>query len=127
MPLSEEEARLLEQLERSLAAEDPEFASALRGTAFTARHRRIALLSGLAFVAGIVLLLVGAVFGKAWVGGIGFAVMVAGAYGFVQSWRWGVLPGQAEEVSRITPKHRRQGFIERMEQRWQKRRDEGHF
>jgi Flp pilus assembly protein TadB len=31
MPLSENEQRLLEQMEKALAAEDPKFASALRG------------------------------------------------------------------------------------------------
>ena len=31
MPLSEHEQRLLEQMERALYAEDPKFASALRG------------------------------------------------------------------------------------------------
>ena len=33
MPLSEEELRLLEQMERALVEEDPKFASTLRGTA----------------------------------------------------------------------------------------------
>src|SRR4051794_27874211 len=32
VPLSDEEARLLHQLEQSLAAEDPDFASTLRGS-----------------------------------------------------------------------------------------------
>ena len=32
MPLSEEELRLLEQMERALVEEDPKFASTLRGT-----------------------------------------------------------------------------------------------
>ena len=33
MPLSEEELRLLEQMERALVREDPKLASTLRGTA----------------------------------------------------------------------------------------------
>ena len=40
MPLSDEEARLLHQLEQSLAAEDPDFASTLRGSKFMAHNRR---------------------------------------------------------------------------------------
>ena len=41
MPLSEEEQRLLEQMEEALAAEDPKFASALRGAASRQHHKRI--------------------------------------------------------------------------------------
>ena len=38
MPLSENEQRLLQQMEKALAAEDPKFASALRGRPnFTSR------------------------------------------------------------------------------------------
>ena len=44
MPLSEEELRLLEQMERALVEEDPKFASTLRGTSLrrSARRRAIA-------------------------------------------------------------------------------------
>ena len=48
MPLSDEEARLLHQLEQSLAAEDPDFASTLRGSKFLAHNRRVAILAVLA-------------------------------------------------------------------------------
>ena len=43
MPLSEEELRLLEQMERALVEEDPKFASTLRGTTFARAtpHRAI--------------------------------------------------------------------------------------
>lgn len=129
MPLSEEEARLLEQLERSLSAEDPEFASALRGATITQHYRRIAVLSGLGVLAGIVLLVVGAVFSLTWVGALGFLGMVAGVYGLLQPWRLGVLPGQTEPapqpVAPTAPK--RAGFVQRMEQRWQDRKDDGPF
>lgn len=126
MPLSEEEARLLAQLEQSLAAEDPEFASALRGSKLAARYRRIASLSGVGFVLGIVLLLAGAVNSWTWLGALGFLVMVAGAYGFIQSWRLGVLPGQEATVSQM-PHSKQPGFVHRMEERWQRRQDEGPF
>ncbi|MEI2821672.1 MAG: DUF3040 domain-containing protein [Marmoricola sp.] len=38
MPLSEEEMRLLQQMERALAAEDPKFASALRSPSALGRE-----------------------------------------------------------------------------------------
>ena len=40
MPLSEHEQRLLEQMERALYAEDPKFATALRGSDLRGRYRR---------------------------------------------------------------------------------------
>lgn len=128
MPLSEEEARVLEQLERSLTAEDPEFASALRGSKIADQYRRIAVISAIAFVAGIVLLLVGAMKTFTWLGVLGFLLMLAGAYWFAQSWRRGVLPGQVDDSTRPAKSTRKNGtFVERMEQRWQDRRDQGQF
>ena len=43
MPLSEEELRLLEQMERALVADDPKLASTMRGTTLRASARRRAL------------------------------------------------------------------------------------
>ena len=40
MPLSEEELRLLEQMERALVEEDPKLASTLRGTSLRRSARR---------------------------------------------------------------------------------------
>ena len=42
------------QLEQSLAAEDPDFASTLRGSKFMAHNRRVAVLAALGFIAGLV-------------------------------------------------------------------------
>ena len=60
MPLSEHEQRLLEQMERALYAEDPKFASTLRGTSFQRAARRRMVLGGAVLVAGIGLLIDGA-------------------------------------------------------------------
>ena len=43
MPLSEEELRLLEQMERALQEEDPKFASALRGNSLRRAAQRRAM------------------------------------------------------------------------------------
>ena len=53
MPLSDEEARLLHQLEQSLAAEDPDFASTLRGSKLLAKSKRVATFSIIGFLAGV--------------------------------------------------------------------------
>ena len=123
MPLSEEEARLLHQLEQSLAAEDPDFASTLRGSKQAARNRRIALLAGLGFVLGIGTLFAGAVSAMTWLGVGGFVIMLVSAYLVVTAWRRG-LAGSAERPSApsASPKPST-SFVDRMEERWQRRQD----
>lgn len=131
MPLSDEEARLLQQLEQSLAAEDPEFASTLRGSRLVARTRRVAVLSAFGFLAGIGLLLAGVMVPQTILGVIGFVAMLGSAYLFVTSYRRGLAVGSAP--SSAGPKGPRGGkgrkpkssgsFTDRMEQRWNRRRD----
>ena len=58
MPLSEEELRLLEQMERALVEDDPKLASTLRGTTQHQVTRRRVVLGGLVLVVGIALLVV---------------------------------------------------------------------
>ena len=79
MPLSEEELRLLEQMERALVEEDPKFASTLRGTSFRRAARRRAILAGVVFVGGVALLMTGAVLAEVIIGVVGFVVMLASA------------------------------------------------
>ncbi|TWH01320.1 Protein of unknown function (DUF3040), partial [Nocardioides sp. J9] len=79
MPLSEEELRLLEQMERALSEEDPKFASTLRGTTQRLAARRRAILAGIAFAAGIAVMMGGAVSGYWPVGVAGFVVMLGSA------------------------------------------------
>jgi hypothetical protein len=122
VPLSDEEARLLHQLEQSLAAEDPDFASTLRGSKFLAHNRRVAILAVLGFLAGIALLLGGAVAAMTPVGVLGFVVMLGSAYIFVIVWRRGI--GQAEEGADATAAQKPPGsFVDRLEERWQRRQD----
>lgn len=79
MPLSEEELRLLEQMERALSEEDPKFASTLRGTTLRQAARRRAILAGVVFAAGVAVMMGGAVSGYWPVGVIGFVVMLGSA------------------------------------------------
>ena len=58
MELSEEELRMLEQMERALVEEDPKLASTLRGTSFQRAARRRMVVGGVVLVAGIGLWLV---------------------------------------------------------------------
>jgi hypothetical protein len=129
VPLSDEEARLLHQLEQSLAAEDPDFASTLRGSKLMAHNRRVAVLAGLGFIAGLVVMFTGAVSKMTWLGVIGFLAMVGTAFLFTQAWRRGLGGSDGAAPARgpgRAPRQKSSGsFVDRMEERWQRRRDEG--
>jgi len=125
VPLSDEEARLLAQLEQSLAAEDPEFASTLRGSKLVAHNRRVAAICVVAFLAGMAMLLGGVMAKTTWLGVLGFVAMVAGAYFFVRAWRRGISGAEDSQPSRPSSPKSSGSFVDRMEQRWQRRQDEG--
>jgi hypothetical protein len=79
VPLSEEELRALEQMERALVQEDPKLASTLRGTNLRRAAQRRAVLSGVCFVIGIGVLMAGAIGRITIVGILGFVIMLASA------------------------------------------------
>ncbi|TDE13983.1 DUF3040 domain-containing protein [Jiangella asiatica] len=136
MPLSDHEQRLLEQMEQALLAEDPKFATAMRGADLRRRYRRRAVLAGFVFVVGVVMLMTGAVTQVIALGVAGFLVMLASAFYAVTSWRRVPPADAAPDVPNISPgSPRRQrrpkapknngSFMERMEQRWRNRRERG--
>src|SRR3954453_12354087 len=75
VPLSEEELRALEQMERALVQEDPKLASTLRGTSLRRAAQRRALLAGVCFAGGVAVLMVGAVSRITLLGLLGFVIM----------------------------------------------------
>ncbi|MCW2631782.1 MAG: hypothetical protein JWR88_744 [Pseudonocardia sp.] len=121
MPLSEHEQRLLEQIERALYAEDPKFASNVRGGRFRKPARRRRAQGVALFVLGLVLLVVGVAVKALWLGGVpavsvlGFLVMLAGALLAVTSVTGGKAAASKEAE---TDRHR---FTDRMEQRFRRR------
>jgi hypothetical protein len=130
VPLSEEEQRLLEQMEEALAAEDPKFVSALRGSSARSRHKRLTVVGVLTFVAGLTLLMTGAVVAMTALAVGGFVLMLGGAYLALTHFR---LIGDADATDDVTPitkgkgrgaPAKQSGFMNRMEDRWRRRRDE---
>ena len=84
MPLSEHEQRLLDQIERALYAEDPKFASTVRGARLRRPSRRRRLQGIALFVLGVALLVLGVILplkpgGVPVVSLLGFLVMFLGA------------------------------------------------
>jgi len=124
MPLSDEEARLLHQLEQSLAAEDPDFASTLRGSKLLAQSKRVATLSIVGFLMGIGLLFGGVVMARTWLGVVGFLVMLGAVYVFVIAGRTG-FGGSAERARTSAAPKPSGSFVDRMEERWHRRQQGG--
>ena len=58
MPLSKHEQQLLDQMEQALYAEDPRFATQMKGVARRGAHKRH-LIGGLGVLVGLALVLVG--------------------------------------------------------------------
>lgn len=151
MPLSEEELRLLEQMERALVAEDPKFASALRGTAQRRDARRRTLIAGGVFLVGVVLLMTGAVMANTWVAIAGFVVMLGSAVVALTSWRsqgapaaqppaggvesptagFGLSVVEGGKKQKKRPSRSRQqsnqSMMQRFEERWRRRRGSNGF
>jgi len=147
VPLSEEELRLLDQMERALVEEDPKFASTLRGTAMRTSARRRLIIAGFGFALGITLLFVG-VLTEWYVGIVGFVLMLA-------STTLGLSAVRSRQAAAADPRsgtahpsgftsidggrrprrtgrgrsrgHDRAPFMDRMENRWRRRRENGGF
>jgi hypothetical protein len=154
VPLSEEELRLLEQMERALVEEDPKFASTLRGTSLRRSARRRAIVAGVVFVIGIAMLMGGVMSSNH---KIGFAIGIAGFVVMLGSATIAITAIRGQQLASATPidprtaahpsrgftvieggragRMRRQRrtarssgtFMERMEERWRRRREQGGF
>jgi len=145
MPLSEYEQRVLEQMERALTSDDPRLANTLQQTSRRSPLRYV--LAGIGVVAGLLLLVLGAAVSRPWVGVIGFILMFAGvAYAFAAPRKTGatgvVRPdGTVDPLPHPEASGRRKpsragrgtatsaskgdGFLARLEERWERRRREG--
>jgi hypothetical protein len=130
MPLSEYEQRVLEQMERALESDDPRLANTLQ----TAERRPVwrYVAAFFAVAAGLLLLVLGAASSQWVVGIVGFVVMFAGVMFALVRRR--ARPGPVGVVGGDgavkTPKGgrpargttRRQPFMARLEERWERRR-----
>jgi len=127
MPLSEHEQRLLEQMERQLYADDPKLASTLRGSGRSLRTRHQLVFGIIGIGVGLALLVAG-VASQLWPLGVaGFLVMLGGGWWASTGWQSGgttTAPGtrnQRDDGSGAPG--RRSGFMNRIEERWERRRE----
>jgi hypothetical protein len=134
VPLSDHEQKLLAQMEQALYAEDPKFATSLRGGRRGVRSTTRVTVGVVALVIGLVTLVVGIVAFRGdlaiqlTVAVSGFVLMFAGAVVAMTggSSRPG-LSAVSPDGTRSAPRRPRgrSSFIQRMEERWERRRDTG--
>ena len=132
MPLSEHEQRMLDQIESALYAEDPKFASSVRGGNLRAPSARRRLKGAGLFLVGLAMLIAGVPFysqNHAFliVSVIGFVVMFAGVVVATTGPRAGAKdkanpPSGGPRAKR--PKGSGGSFTSRMEDRFRRRFDE---
>jgi hypothetical protein len=126
VPLSEHEQRLLEQMERALYAEDPKFASSLRSAGPRPGSRRRAAIGVLVALVGVALLVAGAATSIIPLGVVGFLAMLGGTFVVIRT-----LKAQPEAAATApaagTKKAQAQapkaGFMDKMDERFRKRRE----
>ena len=133
MPLSDHEQRMLDQIESALYAEDPKFASSVRGGGFRAPTARRRLQGVALFVIGLAMLVSGVAFKATMIGNFPilsvfwFIVMFGGVVFAITGPR---LPGRPD-LSGSAPTSLRQrrnrsggSFTSRMEDRFRRRFDD---
>lgn len=117
MPLSEREQRLLEEMERSLYRHDADFVATVSGRRGKPNYRWI-VIGALLALAGLAVILVGIATQLPLVGVLGFAAILGGV----------LLALARPKLDDSTPLHpeptRRSGFMDRMNERWERREDE---
>ncbi|GAA1275364.1 MULTISPECIES: DUF3040 domain-containing protein [Planotetraspora] len=126
MPLSEHEQRLLDQIEQALYAEDPKWANTVRISDPRSHYKRRLVKASVGFALGVVLLMVGAVANQIPLGVAGFVVMLATCLWGLSAWkRMSGFGGDGAAATQNRGRRpQRQGFMERMEERWRRRHDE---
>lgn len=144
MPLSEHEQRVLEQMEQALYAEDPRFATSLVNKTEARAKRRRAALGLVIALAGLALVMLAVTMQQIWIGGLGFAAMVAGGVWAMTSPRTtGATLGTVDAQGNVTLHAKASGksahpgkpakgakgtgLMDRFEERWDKRRNDDQF
>lgn len=133
MPLSDHEQRMLDQIESALYAEDPKFASSVRGGNLRAPSARRRLQGAVVFIVGLALLICGVAFRATQISGFpilsvfGFILMFGGVVFAITGPRVaGARDGGAPEQGSAQQKRAKgnNSFASRMEERFRRRFEE---
>ena len=133
MPLSDHEQRMLDQIESALYAEDPKFASSVRGGTLRAPSTRRRLQGAALFVLVLAMLVSGVAFKATMIGSfpilsvIGFIIMFAGVVFAITGPRVGKGDRAPNDIAAARQKRAKGSggsFTSRMEDRFRRRFDE---
>jgi hypothetical protein len=121
---------MLEQIEKALYAEDPKFAQSVRARDPRVHYRRKLLQAAIGFLLGAGLLVAGILTRYYWMVVAGFLVMFTCAIWALSSWRHingaATRPGPAAQRKQGRARAGTgQGFMERLEERWRRRQENG--
>lgn len=126
MPLSEQEQRLLDEMERHLLHNDADVVSAPSGD--RALSYRNLVYGALLLLAGIGGLIAGVIVGDIWgiiIGVVAFAAMLGGVMLAVTPVRRPLSAVPSENTKKRQQQHSSASFMDRMNDRWDRRQD-GH-
>jgi hypothetical protein len=137
VPLSDHEQRVLEQIEQALYDEDPKFARLYQATDVRTHYRARVTWAVVGVVGGLGVLLAAVIVPLIPLGIVGFLVMLASMTFGIHSWQRMI--GRKTAVTTDVPRtgrratHRARGrrdgarrsVLRRLEERWQRRQDEG--
>lgn len=129
MPLSEHEQRLLEEMERNLYHNDADFVATV-GNRRGKPNYTLIVVGILVAVLGVGIIVTGVILRQPLIGIAGFIVMFGGALLAISPPRRGGAPEEPSAAERAGASARassagrsRTGFMDRMNERWDKRQD----
>ena len=117
MPLSEHEQRLLDEMERSLYHNDADFVATVGSGRGRPTYRSI-VIGALAGLAGVAVIVTGVMLRIPLLGVAGFVIMFVGVLLAISSPR-----RLLDEAPRPTETRSKATFMDRMNERWDKRQD----
>jgi len=122
MPLSEQEQRLLDEMERNLYQNDADFVATVSGRRGRPSYRSV-VLGVIIAVVGIVVLLTGVIVHLPLIGVLGFAVMFGGVlFAIAPPRRLAAAPSAPR--AKASAGKRGTSFMDALNERWDKRTDE---
>jgi len=120
MPLSEQEQRLLEEMERNLYQSDADFVSTV-GARVGKINYTVVVVGALLVVAGIATLVTGVMLAQPIVGVLGFVVMFTGVLVATNPPR---TAASAPPTTNPKKRAKASSFMDGINERWEKRQDE---
>lgn len=124
MPLSEQEQRLLDEMERNLYQNDADFVATVAGRRGKPNYTLV-VVGALLAIAGVAALVAGVITQLAVIGVVGFGLMLAGVLIVLSPGRreGGDVPSTPAGAGGARPSASRSSWTERMNERWDRRQE----